>query len=102
MILIINARAYTSIETGTETYPDMMRPLRMSHTPDVPQPTDGRRSPLSALRRQVYDLRTEGGGPARETAASKPSIAMTEYASAKRPCPDKPCQLWTTGAASCG
>jgi uncharacterized protein (DUF2062 family)/SAM-dependent methyltransferase len=41
----------------------------MSHTPDVQQPIDGRRSPLSALRRQVYDLRTEGGGPARETAA---------------------------------
>jgi len=62
-------RTYTQIETETETYPDMMRPLRMSHTPRVQQPTDGRRSPLSALRRQVYDLRTEGGGPARETAA---------------------------------
>jgi len=47
----------------------MMRRLRMSHTTDAQQPTDGGRSRLSAWRRQVYDLRTEGGGPGRETAA---------------------------------
>ena len=41
----------------------------MTQTTDVQQPTDRSRWALSALRRQVYDLRTEGGGPARETAA---------------------------------
>lgn len=48
---------------------DMMRPPRMSEVTDVPPPADSRRSPLSTLRRQVYGLRTEGSGPARETAA---------------------------------
>jgi uncharacterized protein (DUF2062 family)/SAM-dependent methyltransferase len=41
----------------------------MSEVTDVPPAADSRRSPLSTLRRQVYELRTEGGGPARETAA---------------------------------
>lgn len=41
----------------------------MPRTTNVQQPTDGTRWALSALRRQVYDLRTEGGGAARETAA---------------------------------
>ena len=41
----------------------------MSEVTDVPPTADSRRSPLSTLRRQVYGLRTEGGGPARETAA---------------------------------
>jgi uncharacterized protein (DUF2062 family) len=41
----------------------------MSEVTDVPPPADSRRSPLSTLRRQVYGLRTEGSGPARETAA---------------------------------
>ena len=41
----------------------------MTQTSDVQQPTDGPRWALSALRRQVYDLRTEGGGAARETVA---------------------------------
>jgi uncharacterized protein (DUF2062 family)/SAM-dependent methyltransferase len=42
----------------------------MPEVTDVP-PTaaDSRPSPLSTLRRQVYGLRTEGTGPARETAA---------------------------------
>jgi uncharacterized protein (DUF2062 family)/SAM-dependent methyltransferase len=42
----------------------------MPEVTDVP-PTaaESRRSPLSTLRRQVYGLRTEGSGPARETAA---------------------------------
>ena len=41
----------------------------MSEVTDVAPTADGRRSPLSTLRRQVYGLRTEGSGPARETAA---------------------------------
>ena len=41
----------------------------MPEVTDVPSTADGRRSPLSTLRRQVYGLRTEGSGPARETAA---------------------------------
>ena len=46
-----------------------MRPPRMSEITDVQPTTEGRRSPLATLRRQVYGLRTEGRGPARETAA---------------------------------
>ena len=46
-----------------------MRRPGMPRTTNVQQPTDGTRWALSALRRQVYDLRTEGGGAARETAA---------------------------------
>jgi uncharacterized protein (DUF2062 family)/SAM-dependent methyltransferase len=41
----------------------------MSEITDVQPAADGRRSPLATLRRQVYGLRTEGSGPARETAA---------------------------------
>jgi uncharacterized protein (DUF2062 family)/SAM-dependent methyltransferase len=41
----------------------------MSEITDVPPTADGRRSPLSLLRRQVHGLRMEGSGPARETTA---------------------------------
>ena len=52
-----------------DTLTDMMRLSRMPEITDVPPAADMRRSPLSTLRRQVYGLRTEGSGPARETAA---------------------------------
>jgi uncharacterized protein (DUF2062 family) len=41
----------------------------MSETTPLPRQAEGRPSPLSAVRRQVYGLRTEGSGPGRETAA---------------------------------
>ena len=41
----------------------------MSEITEVQPAADDRRSPLATWRRQVYGLRTEGSGPARETAA---------------------------------
>jgi uncharacterized protein (DUF2062 family)/SAM-dependent methyltransferase len=47
----------------------MMRRLFMSNPPDAPRSGANRSSIGVGLRRLVYDLRTEGGGPGHETAA---------------------------------